>query len=391
MCPVLRLSTIAAPLLLAGVAGAQTPGVWFTGHALNTDTGWVTSLTQDGSMAAGYCFGFQPYESAPGFRWTRQTGRIDFGLQPGMPIYTPAQAIDSLGTTIVGRMIDSAMGLPDYRAYRLVGGGLPQNLGMLPGETKSYAEGVSGDGTVVVGWAEHPVGPYTNAYGQAFRWTETGGMQGLGYTRPTGSLSKALAISRDGSTIIGTCQSDGPFGDVEAFTWRAGEGMRVLPGLPGAPYVWYEGHAVNADGTVVVGFGPNSSGEQRAIRWTSSGAQDLGIAPGTVDSGAMATSDDGNVIGGFTGFNGPDRAVVWTPATGMLLVADFAALHGVTIPSSYTLQQVRAISGDGLTFGGIALNLATNQREGFVLTVPAPATALVLLAPLLGTRRRRAR
>jgi probable HAF family extracellular repeat protein len=47
-------------------------------------------------------------------------------------------------------------------------------LGTLPGGTWSWADGVSADGSVVVGGARNAAG-----YSRAFRWTAAGGMQDL--------------------------------------------------------------------------------------------------------------------------------------------------------------------------------------------------------------------
>src|SRR5262245_27089410 len=66
-------------------------------------------------------------------------------------------------------------------------------LGHLPGGVSSSAGGVSADGSVVVGGSD----------GQAFRWTEAGGMVGLGDI-PGGLVqSSGAAVSGDGSAVVG--------------------------------------------------------------------------------------------------------------------------------------------------------------------------------------------
>ncbi len=378
--------TIAAPLLLAGIAAAQAPGLWFVGYPSNGTGSTVLGLSQDGSVAVG---GSNLPGGAKGFRWTRAGGREDFGLEPGMPVSNAAYAVDSTGQTIVGRGTMGPGLPPADRAFRRVGNGPPQNLGILPGEQHSFAHGVSGNGTIVVGYNEHSEGPF-NGYGEAFRWTEVGGMQGLGYLRPDGTVSRAYGISRDGTTIVGYSVSGGLFGDAEAFRWTAGAGMELLPNLPGAPYVACRALAVNADGSIAVGYAPSGIGPH-AVRWSPSGIQDLGIAPGTSDSYAWSVSDDGEVVGGIASDAGHNWAILWTPGTGMTLLTDFLKLHGINAPSQYRLEEVRAISGDGLTFAGMARHLPTNRPEGFVATIPAPGTAIVLLVSTVGLVRRGAR
>ena len=75
-------------------------------------------------------------------------------------------------------------------------------LGTLPGGNESGANGVSADGTVVVGWA------WNAGQWRAFRWTASGGMEELNTTYASlltnGSwLREARAISPDGRYIVG--------------------------------------------------------------------------------------------------------------------------------------------------------------------------------------------
>jgi probable HAF family extracellular repeat protein len=371
----------------AAVAQPQA-GFWFPGLAPNTTSGTVLALSQDGTVAAGANGGFNgTFGIQPGYTWTRQNGRYDYGLEPGMPIRSPAYAVSSDGSVLAGQYDNLPQG--QFRAFRRVGGSPIEDLGLLPGELRANARGVSGDGSIVVGYAEHNT--MSNPLGQAFRWTEQTGMQGLGYARPNGTYAEARGISRDGSTIVGVSQSGGAVGPVDAFMWTASGGMHALPGLPGAPYIDNNANAVNADGSVVVGWSTSATTAVHAARWTSAGVQDLGVVAPSTTSIAYAVSDDGNVIGGILNGIGPfDLAFVWTPDSGMSLLSDYLGAHGVVVPAGYRIEDVYAISGDGMTFGGVARNLSTNVREGFVATVPAPCSLLILLAPTLRRRRRSA-
>lgn len=346
--------------------------------------GGVTALSQDGTIAAGGT-SWQPQPGlyvAPGFTWTPTGGRDDFGLLPGMPTQSMVEGMSSDGGVLVGISREI---IGPRRSYRRVGNGPVVDIGSA-GWSNSEALGVSGDGSVVVGW-NHAA----NGFGQAYRWTEAGGMQQLGYLRPNGTRSTAWGISRDGSTIVGQSQSNGLFGDVEAFKWTEAGGFEALPGLPGAPFVSQEAAAVNADGSVIVGHGPSATpqGHNHALRWTSNGVEDLGTPAGFNIAHAFAVDDSGDVIGGVTHTGGPRSAFVWTPSSGAVLLSDFLLAHGVAAPPGYQLQEILAISGDGMTFGGLALNLTTNIREGFVATIPEPSALVVFFAPLLSRRRRR--
>ncbi len=362
------------------------PGLWFVGAPPQTTGGSVQGLTADGGLAVGATGNGA---ITPGFTWTASGGRYDFGFEPGMPAHSPATAVDSTGQTIVG-WASLASAAPVHRAYRRVGSGPLQDLGILAGTNRSFARGVSGDGSVVTGYAEFYNDPPQFTYlGQAFRWEAATGMVGLGYLRPNGTYSRANGISRDGTTIVGYSVSNGPFGDQEAFKWTAGSGMEALPGLPGAPFQSAEARAVNADGAVIVGGAPAPDSRYHAVLWTASGIEDLGVLPGFLDSTAFAVDDAGTVVGGDLTNGSLAHAFVWTPATSMLLLSDYLAGFGVSVPADYRLEEVFAISGDGLTFAGVARHLPTNRSEGFVATIPAPASVLVLLAPWLGLLRRK--
>jgi probable HAF family extracellular repeat protein len=238
-----------------------------------------------------------------------------------------------------------------------------------------------------VGAAEH--GEFSNAYGEAFRWTPEGGMQGLGYLKAGSNYSRAFAVSRDGSTIAGISQW-GFDAERTGFTWTEQGGMMPLPHLPGAnPYA--DARAINADGSVVVGFAssPGPQGYSHAVRWTDGEVEDLGSITGFVRSSLLAVNDAGDVAGGSVDGAPPTSAAVWTPSTGLVLLTEYLAANGVDVPERLHLVEVAAISGDGLTFGGTFQDLDTKLYGGFVTIIPGPAPALVLLTPCLLAQRRR--
>ncbi|MCX5647262.1 MAG: hypothetical protein NTZ17_21660 [Phycisphaerae bacterium] len=131
-----------------------------------------------------------------------------------------------------------------------------QGLGHLPGGTGySDAYGISGDGSVVVGWAG------TDSGDKAFRWTQAGGMVGLGNFVPDrGYSSFAAGVSGDGSVVVGWAGTDS--GD-KAFRWTQAGGMVALGDLAGC----FESYAtgVSGDGSVVVGRGYSASGSEALI------------------------------------------------------------------------------------------------------------------------------
>jgi probable HAF family extracellular repeat protein len=185
-----------------------------------------------------------------------------------------------------------------------------QDLGSLGG-WESEADGVSADGSVVVGWARNAAG-----YRRAFRWTAARGMQDLG-TLPGGGGSEATAVSADGSVVVGYAYDAA--GQTRAFRWTAARGMQDLGTLGGDRS---EARGVSADGSVVVGIS-----DGRAFRWTAAGGmENLNITyahlltDGSKLREAYAISPDGRYIVGW-GWNAatrrPEAYLLDTQGTGV--------------------------------------------------------------------------
>jgi probable HAF family extracellular repeat protein len=187
-------------------------------------------------------------------------------------------------------------------------------LGDLPGGGfESYATAVSADGSVVVGAGRFSGAVNTTEGREAFRWTQAGGMVGLG-DLPGGRFgSYAQAVSADGSVVVGTSPSAASGSNVdysEAFRWTQATGMVGL-GIPTGA-TWSSADAVSADGSVVF-IGSNSL----SYRWTQ--------ATGMVELGRFGVNDasaDGMVAAGaYVSPNpripGLPMAAIWTPDSRM--------------------------------------------------------------------------
>ena len=302
------------------------------------------------------------------------------------------------------------------RAFRYTNAGGMQDLGLLGGLSTSgvsyaYAFGtaVSADGRMVVGKVSDSSG-----VGQAFYWTQSGGMQGLGYLR-NGISSVAYAASQDGSVIAGTA-NDGSDGQSEkAVLWSgAGKTIQTLgagritnDGLNAAPYPT----AISGDGSKVVGYATNNtdtyawmwskndtninkfmpvnyskgysdtagisfdgstivgtvsaSNDQNNLRaYTYQIAKNTLTVLGTLNTStgdkaysyALAVNKDGSVIVGQAsdGANANrDAAYRWTAAGGMETIEQWLKRSGVTAASSSVYAQTaNAVSADGCVVGG---------------------------------------
>src|SRR5438094_3858720 len=128
-----------------------------------------------------------------------------------------------------------------------------------PGFPLSRAFAISGTNLTVVGEATFVNKPF-----QAFRWTPSEGMVGLGIL-PGQTSSSSLGISFDTSIIVG---GGGSSPSPKAFIWDAACGMRdlkdVLKSLGADVDGWAleQATGVSHDGTTIVGNGINPAGNR---------------------------------------------------------------------------------------------------------------------------------
>ena len=234
------------------------------------------------------------------------------------------------------------------------------------GHSSSVARGVNADGSVVVGQG-------TSASGtEAFRWTQAGGMVGLG-DLPGGSFfSLANAVNADGSVVVGAGTEAA--GTV-AIRWTQAGGMVSLGDLPGGS-INGVANAVNADGSVVVGVSSSTIGFE-AFRWTqSTGMVGLGTLGGGNSSFARSVDTDGAVVvgnGNGTGF--PSHAFRWTAPTGMRDLNTLLANAGVNM-TGIVLTNADGVSSNGQFIVG--LGTFSSASRGYIVryfdqeTAPAP-------------------
>jgi probable HAF family extracellular repeat protein len=167
--------------------------------------------------------------------------------------------------------------------------GTMNGLGFLSGLSgvESVANGVSGNGSVVVGWSQSSNGAVTPGDRcEAFRWAG-GTMSGLGYL-PGGSRSIATGTNNDGSVVVGWGNTNSASGAPEAFRWTASTGMVGLGFLPGGSV--RQATATNANGSVVIG-----NTDQGAFRWTAATGM---ISVTGMDQANAVDADDTVIIVG---------------------------------------------------------------------------------------------
>jgi probable HAF family extracellular repeat protein len=309
----------------------------------------ASSAASDGSaVIVGIQYSKSTYDSSA-FYWQASSGAVSLGDLPGGRNKSAAQGVSEDGSVIVGNAT-SSNGDEAFiytRANGMIGLG-----DLIGGDFASMAYDISGDGAVVVGYG-------TSAGGnEAFRWTASGGMIGLGDFTGGGFYSAATGASFDGSVIVGESLSASGY---EAFRWTASGGMVGLGDLPGGLFRSCA-FAVSGDGSVIVGSG-NTSGtvqDERAMIWDQHHGmrklQDVLTNVHGVDltgwtlNMATGISRDGRVIVGYG--VGPQSAkqswMAVLPDSSVPTYQQWLVLHGLPSDASGLGAPEASPSGDGI-------------------------------------------
>ena len=310
----------------------------------------VMGLSANGRAATGQLPG--NWET---FRWSRATGVVPLGrsTMDALGHRSGAPGISDDGKSISATILSddgtysTAGRWTEAEGWKMISVPGPADMGFVDGENSS-AWALSGDGKVAAGlywvgndtWRAH-----------AMRWTAATGMVDLG---SSGANSRINAANRDGSVLVGWDEHP------ESRNWRATvwvNGVRTTLDDSG----WFtEATAVSADGKIVVGQTPDpANGDQlTATMWkwngTSWAKSYLGVMPkrpGVIASSMpLGVSDDGSVV---VGQNNPDAgkpasdAFIWTPETGMQKTADWMAANGVPARPGWTTYSSGAVTPDG--------------------------------------------
>ncbi len=347
---------VGGSLISGGIGGLSVAYSWREGSITPIFTPSGGSAGSQGSSADGSLIvGSVDYGSfsplgAQAFVYSAELGPVMLGDFPSNPTGVPksfGRAISSDGSTIVGNGLSvngNEAFVMNLATHQFVG------LGALSSTNfSSWAYGVSGNGSVVVGSS------YSGATElQAFRWTPSGGIQGLGFLPSPAALTRygqAEAVSADGQVIVGQCRSNNSQNGLEAFRWSKGTGMVGLGDLSGGSFQSFA-FATNSNGSVIVG---------------------------------RATID--GPIGPFGG-GSASRAFIWDATYGMRDL-QLALQAAGAIVTGWNLQEARGVSADGRTIVGTGIG-PDGATQGWIAVLPveAPPTCYAncdgsTLAPVL--------
>jgi len=215
---------------------------------------------------------------------------------------------------------------------------------------------VGGNGAIVVGGLRA---------GGGFYWMPTTGVIYIGG-------KEAIAVSRDGQTIVGT-GINAPDARFEAGKWLRAAEWQLLGSFPPSPTpcdsTLSTGYGSNGDGSIIVGLGHNGCSMSHAFRWdATTGVVDLGSSVAGRPSRANRISADGKVIVGWQGLpNGFWQGARWIDGRQELLVGPLGPV-----------SEAQAINHDGSIIAGTRCSGIT--QNGWILTprdgiecLPAPA------------------
>jgi uncharacterized membrane protein len=338
----MKIDRFALLALLTFVAAAPA-----FANATFTPTGVIDMLPTSMSDDASVVVGTGPFQ-VPNLYYTKASGVsiIGDGCFNGLP------SISGDGSTVLGCHVNSD---GNENAAKWLGGTSWQDLGSedgaVPcGTSLSGPYGVNQNGTIGVGllWRAQV------CHANAGTWDLING--GPATVLPSvivGPATRANAVNADGSVMVGW--QDQLTGERTAAKWvnRVPELITNDDGSLNG-----EAQAVSADGATIVGGG-YQLGHQAWIWREGVGVSPIGMrpngaVPGTVT--ALDVSDNGNVVVGFVR-NGPStRAFFWKDGRGTTFLDKFLRTHGAIVPDGWTLNVASLISTDGNTIYGWGFN-----------------------------------
>ena len=360
--------TMTAAFALLSIAGLANAQEFFT---IPVGQGLADDISNTGVASGSSGFGDQYW------MWTAAGGSVQIGgVSPGSGVGGQGK-ISSDGLFISGSTFNADEDWHEMSRYDVTTGEWT-GFGPIPGiGTQIDAEvssgwAISGDGRHVVGLGWTTEG---TADTHAMQWTEGVGITDLG-SATVGNSARANGVSHDGTVVVGWQDGAGRQGSV----WVDGVQELIFDDA-GRPVS--EAFDVSDDGVWAVGFavggpfGAVDTWRYNTVTDTFETIPNLTVG-GESRMGAAAVNEDGSLIGGGTWGFGPatfGRGFIWQDGVGTMPVSDFLDSQGVDYPAGYTFSFVSAISADGQWLAGWGYTDTIGNTQTWVVNLGAGCAA----------------
>ncbi len=349
--------------ILSHGSAHATPSITSVGVLPGDTISSVNAINTNGSVVVGA-------GDLHAFRWTAGGGIQDLGNLPN-GLFSMAFSVTADGQAVMGVSTDDIY----YRIFRWTSATGMQAQGLLPGGTYIIPLGSSSDGRFLTGAGNSNLTPQS----RGFLWTLETGVQDMG-DAPGWTGYEGRGVSLNGNAVTGRGTLNG---QNRAFRWTSQGGLQALPLLAGHTYS--QGSAISDDGQVMFGFAGPSTTSYSAMRWTTTtGAQDLGILPGTSRCNIERTCSTGSVGVGGCSAPGGNRATLWRQDIGFVDLNTYLPTLGVNL-AGWILTHATGISSDGTAI--IGSGQFNGQTRGFVVQgLPALCLPALISHPFSQSR-----
>lgn len=351
-------AALAAPVAEAGIAGFSRDGSIYltisgssisrssssniTVTVVSTITGAATTiplpdgieyatayLSADGKTVVGEYYDYDE-DTRSAYSWTAAGGLVTFASEDEFLV-----AGVSDNGTIVGYVYDNSY----FAAIWINGEVIKAPNSSIYNATRAYA--ISRDSSTVVGSAVLTSGDYNY---HAMVWNlasnQIENIDTLAY-----QTSTSTHVSSDGSVVAGYGYDSSWTRRV--FRWTSANGTKEIGSLVDDGYM--DLSAMSDDGDVLVGYGETSLGYQHAYRYVASASTnnltDLGTLGGNNSAASDVSADGKYVVGQAEDSDFISHGFRWEESTGMLSIEQWLATSGVT--ADYTTSTAEYISDDG--------------------------------------------
>ncbi|MGD9791799.1 MAG: hypothetical protein AB7Q00_14820 [Phycisphaerales bacterium] len=337
--------------------------------------GWertsVTGLSYDGK-AVGWSHGASAFSVGPIFTYSSDGTRLEYsnGTYPIISGDGRVVAITNSSTpTIPPRLYY------DNGTYR----NLP-NVSLAGQVRQGRVTHLNTDGSVAMLNTS-----FVDSIGRstAYRWTESGGAQIPPF--PGGSTwNHANGMSSDGSIVVGDWASNSTNQSSPMLWEDAGPSLSSVTLADGTPIDLGILTTVTGDGRTMFLRSDQAPAGRYMIHDGVANPYMFDSPLGGALSLPTGASYDGSVLVGSLGQFG---SWIWTQETGAMRAEDFLRSHGLAVPIGAFFDTI-FVSGDGQHFGGL-VSLPNNGGGGYLATIPAPCVmSSLLLLGFTATSRR---